>query len=66
MLNVLTLCYYGESPRAIAFHLFRPTSRGRLLDALHFAMITHAVYHYAISNYMNPSALETQILYDAH
>lgn len=32
-------------------------SRRRILDFLHMVMISHAVYYYTVTNYMNPIAL---------
>jgi hypothetical protein len=33
------------------------------MDALHLALTTHAVYFYCISNYNNPSALQSPVWY---
>ena len=29
----------------------------RVLDTLHFALVIHAIYYYAVTNFMNPRAL---------
>ena len=31
--------------------------RLRVIDGIHFALITHGVYAYVVTNYVNPSAL---------
>ena len=54
------LWYEGDSlPAGLVAH-----NLSRALDSLHLALVTHAVYVYAVTDFANLLALEMPIWYD--